>query len=445
MKKLILPFLLLLSFLVNGQSVPDKLQAYFTAAEKAGIFSGSVLVIDKGNVMLNNGYGYKNVEMNMKNDANSIFQIGSVTKQFTAAIILKLAEQGKLKLDNKLSQYFPEFPNAGKITIENLLSHTSGLYNYTNNEEFMQKEVEKSLAREQLFAMVNNKPLDFNPGEKYSYSNTGYMMLGYIIEKVTGKKYEHVVRENIFIPLQMSNTGFDFTHLDNTNKAVGYNLISGGKGMKAMIVDSTVSFAAGAIYSTVSDLDKWNKSLKTEKIIRKQSLQNAFTPRLSKYGLGWIIDSIEGKKIINHNGGIHGFISYNTIFPEENSSITILSNVASANLQNISKAVIAILNDKAYELPKEATEVKVDEKILTQYIGEYELAPTFLINIKVVDGRLMAQATGQPEFELFSKNEKEFYLKVIDAQVEFVRNDKGEVEKLILHQNGQHVPGIKKK
>ncbi len=444
MKKLFF-FLITISFHVISfsQSLSEKLSQYFEAAQKAEIFNGSVMVAKGGNVLINKGFGFKNADAKTLNDSNTIYQIGSVTKQFTSTIILKLAEQGKLSLNDKLSKYFPDLPYAKEITIENLLTHTSGIYNYTNDTSFMQHDVEKAVSQQKIISMFKDKPLEFTPGSKFSYSNSGYMLLGYIIEKVTGKKYEKVVRENIFNPLGMTNSGFDFTHLNNTNRATGYDVIPGTASVKSMIVDSSVSFAAGAVYSTSRDMYKWNQSLLTEKILKKASLENAFKPRLSKYGLGLAIDTIEGKRIITHNGGIHGFLSHNTIIPADSISITILSNAGSANMGQIQKDVFSILYNKPYKLPEVHKAIAVNAAVLQQYAGEYELSPAFIITITLVDGSLKAQATGQPQFDLFAESENRFFLKVVDAQVEFVKNGKGEVDKLILHQNGQHLPGKK--
>ena len=445
MRKIVLLFLLALPGILFAQSTSEKLEQYFKAAEKAGLFNGTALVVQNGKVLMQGGYGVRNTDAATLSDVNTIYQIGSVTKQFTSAIVLKLAEEGKLAITDKVSKYLPDFPNAEKITIENLLSHTAGIYNYTNNGEFMEKDVEKPLHMNALYNMVKDKPLEFEPGSKMSYSNTGYMLLGYIIEKVTGKKYEDVVRQEIFTPLQMTHSGFDFKNLQAADKAIGYSGIQNGKGNKTMIVDSTVSFAAGAIYSTVSDLDKWNNAVLSGKIIKKSSLENAFTPRHNKYGLGWTIDSVAGKRVISHGGGIHGFLSYNLTIPEENTSVILLSNVSTSKPGKVSQDVMAILHDRPYTLPEVKEEIAVDEKILKQYEGEYELAPTFVITITVENGGLKGQPTGQPKVDLYATSETEFFLKVVDAKIVFVKNDKGEVEKLILHQNGKEMPGMKKK
>lgn len=444
MKKL--GFLLLLSawaFTSPAQTVAEKLDTYFTASLKADVFNGSVLIMQNGQPLLSKGYGVKNFDTKMPADANTIYQIGSVTKQFTSTIILKLAEQKKLALTDKLSKYFPSFANGDKITIEHLLTHTSGIWNYTRDEKFMSTGVETPHSEEEMIRLFKDKPLDFEPGSKYSYSNSGYMMLGYIIEKVTGKKYENVVREQIFQPLQMTHSGFDFTHLSSPDKATGYRSITQVAAIKSVIVDSSVSFSAGALYTTTGDLYKWDQSLSTNKILKKESLANAFTPRKDKYGLGWMIDTFAGRKIITHDGGIHGFLSSNTIFPNEHISITLLSNANSTKMGDINGAVFAILFDKPYKLPEPNTEVTLDSMQLQQYVGVYELSPVFKITVTVKDGKIFGQATGQQPFEMFAKKDNLFFLKVVDAQVEFFKNNKGEVEKMILHQNGQDIPGKK--
>jgi len=442
MKKI---FLVLIAFIFKtatySQSLADTLDHYFSESEKAQIFNGSVKIVRNGKILLDKGYGYSNVEKKSPNNANTIFQIGSVTKQFTSTVILKLAEQGKLSVSDKLNKYFPGFTNADKITIENLLTHTSGIYNYTNDTAFMQHDVEKAFNEQKLLDMIKDKPPGFEPGSKFSYSNSGYLLLGYIIEKVTGKKYEQVVREQIFVPLDMRNSGFDFTHLSNENKATGYNSLNPPS--KSLIVDSSVSFSAGAIYSTVEDMYKWNQAVARGNTLKAASLQNAFTPRLSKYGLGWGIDSLERKRLISHNGGIHGFLSSNSIIPEDSISITILSNSGSAKMGRVQKDVYAILYSKPYKLPELNKEVAVDTTILKHYVGVYELSPAFKITISLVNGALKAQATNQQQVDLFAKSDSLFFLKVVDAQVEFVNNEKGVVDKLILHQGGQSTPASK--
>ena len=439
MKQIAFYLLLLVSFCTYGQTVAEKLDAYFIAAENAGTFNGSVLVVEKDRVLIKKGYGYQDVESKALADAQSIYQIGSITKQFTSAIILKLAEQGKLKLEDKLSKYFPKFSHADKITLENLLTHTSGLYNHLKDTAMKDRTINRDL----FFVSMSDKPLDFEPGTRFSYSNTGYMVLGYIIEKVTGKPYSQVVRETILTPLKMNDTGLDFKNLKNSHKTVGYNFIADGRGSKAVLADSTTTFSAGAIYSTLDDLDKWNRALETEKIVKRASLKNAFTPRLARYGLGWRMDTIASQPTIGHTGLVPGFKSYNILLPETKTRIILLSNTSSFNEAKTAKDVVAILSNQAYELPKKAAEVNVPEDVLQRYVGNYQFSEALSISVRVDKGQLKAKATGQPELELFAKTEKAFFLKTADIQLEFVTNAQGHIEKLILTQGGRPRTGLK--
>ncbi len=430
-----------LSVSAIAQTTSARLREYFKAAQAAGIFNGTVRIVRGDSTLIDDGFGYKNVESKTLNDSNTIYQIGSITKQFTAVTILKLAEQKKLSISDKLSKYFPDFPNGEKINIENLLTHTSGIYNFTNDTGFIKNGWYQILSRKDLLAQFKDRPLDFEPGTKFNYSNSGYALLGFIIEKVTGKSYEEVVRQLIFKPAKMMHTGFDFSNLSTENKATGYYSMAEGAVIKARLVDSTVSFSAGAIYSTTADLVKWNNALLANKIITATSLKNAWTPRQSKYGFGFIIDSIAGKLLVSHNGGVDGFLSHNTIVPADSIQVVILSNNMATKITDVTKAVFSILYNHPYKLPEVAKETTLENAILKRYVGDYALAPTFKITITLEGNQLKAQATGQSKFDIFPKNEKTFFYKVVDAQIEFTTNENGEVTQLTLHQSGQHIPG----
>jgi len=443
MKKYILfAWAICLSCSAIPQTIPEKIDSLLTAYEKVNYFNGTVLVARKGTIIFEKGYGYKNKKALLANDPNTIFQIGSITKQFTSAIILQLKEKQKLSLQDKLSKYIPDYPNGDQITIEHLLTHTAGVYNYTNDRDFMKNESTKPIARDSLVALFRNKPLDFKPGEKFNYSNSGYILLGYIIEKVTGKSYFQVVRDNIFRPLHMDHSGFDFTHLTSSDKATGYN--PPAPQVPAEIVDSSASFSAGAVYTTVGDLYKWDRALYSGSILSHSSEEAAFTPHLAKYGYGWTIDSLFGKRVVEHGGGITGFVSFILRAPEDETCIIVLDNAPSQAQPGImANDLYALLNGKEYTIPKLHVAILLDSAILKQYVGEYELRPNFVITITFENGSLISRATGQGKTELFPEKENLFFLKVVDAQLEFIKGANNEVEKLVLHQNGRLVPGKK--
>jgi CubicO group peptidase (beta-lactamase class C family) len=428
-----------------AQTKEQKLSELLTAYTNLNEFNGAVLVTQKGTVLLNKGYGYKNAASGEPNTENTIFQIGSITKQFTSAIILKLAENKKLALNDKISKYFTDLRFDKDITIKQLLSHTSGIYNYTNDADFMKSEAVKPANQQKIFALFQNKKLDFEPGTQWNYSNSGYMLLGYIIEKVTKKTYEQIVRDYIFKPLKMNNSGFDFAALKSKDKATGYFSIDGKNSTVAGIVDSSVSYAAGSIYTTTSDLLKWHKGILNNTVVKRASIEKAFTPVKNKYGFGWSIDSIDGKRLTTHGGGIFGFNTNIARIESDDICIVLLNNVGNPKLGDITNDIFAVLYDKPYKLPEAKKEIVLSEEILKKYIGTYEVAPQFKIAITVEDGKLIAQATGQPKFQLFAQKENYFFLKAVEAEVEFVSNDKGEVEKLILYQGGAKTPAVKTK
>lgn len=444
MKKNLLFIALTVTFLYSaGQDVKQKMNELVTAYASQKKFNGAVLVAVKGEVIFEKGFGFRNAEEKQANDQNSIFQIGSVTKQFTAAIIMQLQEEKKLSVQDKLSNYFPGFVNGDKITIEHLLTHTSGIYNYTNDTSIMNNDVTRHFSSSEMIERFKKYPPDFEPGAKWNYSNSGYSLLGYIIEKVTSKPYEKVVRERIFQPLGMVHSGFDFTHLKNNNKGHGYFSLAEESPVPAPIVDSTLAYAAGAIYTTVEDLFKWERAITAGKILKPESWKAVFTPYKNKYGYGWSIDTLMGRTVTAHGGGIHGFVSMLMRFPEDELVVILLDNSSSSNLGAIAKSLAAIAFDKPYSLPEAKKEIKLDLNIVQKYTGEYELAPNFIISVFLEDGHLKARATGQQPAELFAEKENLFFLKVVDASIEFTSNEKGDITGLVLVQGGRHTPAKK--
>ena len=424
-------------FAVFAQNAGNNIDELISAYSKLNKFNGSALVAKNGTILLNKGYGYRNAADKVMNNEESIFQLGSITKQFTAAVILKLQEEQKLKVTDKLSKFFPDYPKGDSITIKQLLTHTSGIYSYTNDGNFMANEITKNKSREEMMALFKDKPLDFSPGTGWNYSNSGYSLLGYIIEVVTKKSYEEAVRKYIFTPLHMTHSGFDFTHLKSPDKTTGYFMLDDKSSNPAPVVDSTVSFSAGAIYSTTGDLYLWHKALEQNTILSKTQQQEAYTPVKNNYGYGWGIDSIEGKRRVGHGGGIPGYITNESRVPEDDIDIVLLSNASDRSLDDITKSIYAILYNKAYELPKERIVILLPEETLKQYEGEYEIAPGFNVIMKIKDGEISATPTGQSEKILHAEKEDFFFEKEEDVQVQFTRNDDKVVDGLILNQGGR--------
>ena len=308
----------------------------------------------------------------------------------------------------------------------------------------MSNEVAKPSNREKMMALFKDKPLRFSPGSEWQYSNSAYMLLGYIIEDVTKMPYEQAVRKYIFNPLHMDHSGFDFTHLANKEKAIGYFRLTDDTNIPAPIVDSSVSYAAGAIYSTTGDLYKWHQSLQANTIMSKSSKQKAYTAVKNNYGYGWVTDSSAGKRTIGHGGGIHGFNSNMVSIPEDNTCIILLANVSSPHLDKITKSILAILYDKPYELPKEKKSISLSPDVLKQYIGVYDLSPQLIITVSFENGKLIGKPEGQEALQLHPEKEDQFFLKGVEAQINFYRNEKKEVVAMSILQNGKETKGNKR-
>ncbi|PWV47637.1 serine hydrolase [Chitinophaga sp. S165] len=443
--------LLCLLFLLGGlqyahaQDPAAKLDTLLSAYSSLHKFNGTALVSQQGKILLNKGYGFRNTTDSSRNDPGTIFQLGSITKQFTAAIVLKLEEEKKLSLQDKVSKFFPDFPKGDSITVEHLLTHTSGIYNYTNDRTFMEAEVFKPASRVKLMSLFKDKPLDFSPGTKWNYSNSGYCLLGYIIEVAAHKPYYQVAREYIFQPLHMNNTGFDFKQLNNKDKSTGYFFINEDSSKVAPSVDSSVSFSAGAMYSTTGDLYKWHQAVQQYKILSKADWERTYTPQKNNYGYGWNIDSIAGKRKVSHGGGIHGFVTTIIRVPEDDVCIILLDNASDRTIGKISESILAELYNKPYTLPKKRIAIPVPETILQQYTGEYDMKPGFKIAIAVKDGMLTGQPSGQGPATLYAEKEDFFFLNIADVQIKFTRDQKNEVTGMILYENGGEVPGTKVK
>lgn len=420
-----------------AQDVRPKLDEYLSEITKQGRFTGSVLVARDGKVIFSKGYGLANAEFDVPNTPQTKFRLGSVTKQFTAASILLLQERGKLSVQDPICKYFDSCPEAWKeITIHHLLSHTGGLPNFTSFPDYT-KTMMIPTPLESLISRFKDKPLDFKPGEKWNYSNSGYVTLGYIVEKVAGESYESFLQKNIFSPLKMTNSGYDHHETILKNRATGYSLIK-GKNANSEPIAMEIPHGAGALYSTVEDLFLWNEALFSDKLLSAKSREAMMTPVKNGYGYGLGINQQLNRKMVSHGGGINGFSTFLARFPEENMTLVVLRNAdfGSPVPGKIVLDLAAIVFGEKYEIPRAQVEIKVDPKILDAYVGRYEFSPALALTITNEGGQLMAQLTGQPKFELFAESETKFFLKVVEAAVTFVKDDKGEVTHLILHQGG---------
>jgi CubicO group peptidase (beta-lactamase class C family) len=406
-------------------------------------FMGSVLVAKGDQVLLSKGYGAANLEWKIPNAPDTRFRLGSITKQFTAASILLLEERGKLSIDDPVSKHMPNAPAAWSgITIKHLLSHTSGIPSFTSFPNY--RELQKNTYKpEQLVALFLDKPLDFPPGEKFVYSNSGYVLLGYLIEKITGQTYAEFVKQNIFNKLDMNDSGYDLNGTVIERRASGYEPGPAGP-RNAGYINMTVPHAAGALYSSTEDLLRWQRGLFGGKLLNPESLAKMTTVVKSSYALGVAVEEKGGKRMIAHGGGIEGFNTFLAYYPEDQLTVAVLGNLNGMAPEQMAKLLGKVALGEPVTLATERKELKLPAETLLALAGQYELAPGVVLTVTAEGDQLMAQLTNQPKFPVFAESPTKFFYKVVDAQLEFRRDLGGTVTGLTLYQNGRQIPAKKK-
>jgi CubicO group peptidase (beta-lactamase class C family) len=528
--------------LVVGQNITADVDALLSAQYKPDEPGAVALIAKAGKPIYRKAFGLADLENNVAMTPNHVFEIGSITKQFTAVCILMLMEQGKLSLEDPVTKYIENYPMHGHtITIHHLLTHTSGIKSYTGMERW-NKTWRNDMTLMEMVDFFKNEPMDFTPGEKWSYNNSAYFMLGYIIEKASGTPYPEFLEKNIFGPLAMKNSYYGSQTKIIKNRAQGYQ--KGDSYMRAEYISHTQPYAAGSIMSTIDDLLTWNLAIQSNKLVKKETIQKAFTNhklnngKPINYGYGWFLNEINGSLTIEHGGGIFGYTTNAIYLPKEDVFVAVFSNCSCNPPGEVSTRMAAVAIGKPFQEP--VAKIKLDEPyaksltgvydfedgtsrvityengqlysqrigsqkirifpqdklnfnferslsvlqfvadksgirelifkdrirvsrglktnkpipslveialsadILKKYEGIYELQPNFSITITLENGRLMSQATGQGKFEIFPESETRFFLKVVDAQIEFVANDVGNYDTLVLYQGGSKISGKRK-
>lgn len=403
-----------------AQNYNAKIDSLLNAYSVLNKFNGTALVFQKGKILYKKSYGYSDKNNNQLVSSKNIFHIGSLTKTFTAILVLKLAEQKLIALDDPIYKFLPDFPNGNRITIRHLLTHTSGVYEPFRNPVFIENL--SSLKKYSNTEKVNyfiNEPLDFEPGSKFSYSNSGYVLLGVIIEKITGKSYEECLNYYLFSSLKMSNTGFGYSHVKKY-RTVGYGYLSKTKQIEAPIWNPDLLFSAGALYSNTADLLSFYKGVKSFSIISRANLAEATTQYLGGYGLGFYIDSIGTDAVVNHGGNIEGFTSYFAMNTERDICIILLNNITSASLERIGNSIYKIVTNQRYSLPKPKQEIKISNDLLMSYAGKYEISSNNVVNILYENNKLFLQENDGNKFELMAEKENSFFIKGEDIEIEFI-------------------------
>lgn len=382
----------------------DSLARAFVAA--SGAPAVSVQVVRGRDTVVRAGYGLADLEQRVPATAGTVYRIGSITKQFTAAAVLRLVEQHELALDDSIAAYVPGLPAAWRaVTVRQLLNHTSGIPSYTDVGDRWRRRWGESMSTDTLVAITARDSMWFAPGTRWRYDNTGYVVLGMLLDRVTGKPYPTFIEEGLLRPLGLEHTYYCDDLRVIPGRARGYERDPEGW-RNATFLNMTQPYSAGALCSTVGDLARWNLLLASGHVVQPASYGLMSTPegaaRESRYGFGLSLDSLAGHGLVTHGGGINGFISDNAVFPADSLSVTVLTNSGSARtgvlLRNIARAALGIPLEKALaRVPLSAEQRRV-------YAGRYELrrAGGGVMRITMLAGAnaLLTQAEGQSAFEL---------------------------------------------
>jgi CubicO group peptidase (beta-lactamase class C family) len=336
---------------VSPQILARELDAYLTKSVQHDQFSGTVLLARDGKPLFLRSYGMANYELGVPNGEQTVFRIASLTKQFTAMAIMQLQEQGKLKVDDPICRYLSDCPAAWQpITISQLLTHTSGIPNYSSLPEWDELLSRRDYTPVALVALFRDLPLRFAPGTKYDYSNSGYHLLGLIIERTSGMSWGAYLQRHIFEPLGMAHTGYDDSRALLPNRASGYYSL-GTSFINAPIISATVGYAAGGLHSTVGDMLLWDRALAAGKLVSQASMDAIFTPAKEGYGFGWRIGERFGRKEMDHSGSDNGFSTYIIRFPADRLTAIVLSNSDRASAGRVGNAMAAIAFNQPYVMP----------------------------------------------------------------------------------------------
>jgi len=394
-------------------------------------FSGNVVVFHNGSIISNESYGLANIELGVPITAKTRFAIGSITKQFTAASILLLQEQGLLKTTDTLAQHYPATPALWKdVTLRQLLRHTSGIPDGVENWGTATFE-QSQHPPEDIIKSVASKPLLFAPGSRMEYNNMGYVLLGLVVESVSKQSYADFLQQHFFTPLQMKDTGLGSTGGLIQDRAYGYAPESGGLRM-ADPVPFTSNFAAGGLYSNGDDVAKWLIALRSGRVLKPESYTEMTTEGPYSYGYGLRIDKQPGKTDISHAGRVSGFASETEYFPESRAGIIVLSNKLS---HNVSPGAIALRTDLMHLATEQdpairslAGERRVEPATLSHYAGIYRsVAKNDVVSvlIELKDGHLKLTPLGKETSTLIARSDRAFYMKEWDGEAEFRQDADG--------------------
>lgn len=406
------------------------LQQAYPDAHAPGV---AVLVARGDEVLYRGARGAASIELGVPLSPDQVFRLGSITKQFAAAGVLKLAEDGKLSLDDPLTKFVPGYPGGDKVTVRMLLNHTSGIKSYTDMPGVMEGPIQKTVTTAQLIDTFKNEKPDFAPGEGWKYNNSGYVLVGAVIEAASGMPWHAWLKKSFFDPLGMKHTGYgDEAVAVIPGHVMGYTL-KDDKWAVAMHLSMTQPHAAGALVSTVDDLLRWNRALHEGKVLKADSYRQMVTPVGkavdTKYGFGISHDVLRGEEVLQHGGGIFGFNTQLMYFPGSDLTVAVLQNTDDMGPGGTdSETLAAMLAANALGKPyPEKKAIPVDPAALKEYEGVYRVDKDLARVLRVLDGKLTSQRTGGPPYVLLPVGKDAFLFEQGFSRMSFERDSGGKV------------------
>lgn len=398
-------------------NLDQKINDYLKPLLDEDLISGSILIARGDRVLVSKGFGPANREYNMPCTPHTRYRLASVSKQFIAAAIMILQEEGKLSVRDPLSKYLPDFPNGEKITLHHLLNHTSGVINYSKLKDHYRVWAMPHTVQ-QVIDRFKDEPLRFEPGARWEYSNSGYVLLTAVIEKISRMSYDKFLRQKIFNPLNMNESGVDSHTKVIPSRATGhYNY--GGDIIQAPYLDMGFPNGAGALFSSVGDMFKWHRALRDGTLLSKKSTDLMFQPGPGDYGYGWFIRKKGEKTVIEHPGGLNGFLSSIKYLVEDDIVVISLFNYVSTFARRVNSDLVSMTLGNAVEPVLDLKGVKVEPEMLKKYIGTYRLQPGYDMTVEVKDGALLVTAPGEKGTVGIPQKKNVFFLKKDNAVVQF--------------------------
>ena len=409
-KVLMLCICLLLTLSSVAQSLEQQFDTYIGDQYTSDAPGVSILVAKDGKAIYSKGSGIANLELDIKAAPKHVFEIGSITKQFTAVAILMLEEQGKLSVEDEITKFIPDYPTQDKtITVHHLLNHTSGIKSYTNMPSFMEF-ARTDMTPTVLMDKFKNEQMEFDPGTQFNYNNSGYIVLGHIIEVVSGQSYEDFIQTNIFDKVGMNNSYYGSMTRLIPNRARGYSKTETGY-RNADYLSLTLPYAAGSIMSTTADLLKWQNAISANTLIKKSSLEKATNGSTLDsgeeitYGYGWYTGNINGSASVEHDGGIFGYSSSGIFLPEENVYVIGLSNCDCGNVGALVSNVAAMAIGKPF--PKKKDAIDLSESQLSKWVGAFEYEGA-IRHVTLKNKQLFSQREGSISMEIYPMSATNF-------------------------------------